>query len=271
MKEYEQKNVSEQFSSAGLERAIKNVWQESTMVNFSKLQNSTLKVLFTLCPLYQQGPLDQSKIMLPPASISQSRVSRKWDALQAVIGAIHSYLSSVGGKMEVSAVFANKGVLLGYASTKEDEEALIYHGTLYKEAVDSYFSQKGIDYSYLTYEDLDVNFPTFVNPSATIPSSEPSLNTQINEYLRDREISTTQVTSNKSGRRLIEKLHNLGGRMSTEAVFWLVTGYLAFDHMIPQIAGNNGLYLATERFEPLFSISNFTPALKEMPRINIKA
>lgn len=271
MKEYEQKNVSEQFSPTGLERAIKNVWQESTMVNFSKLQNSTLKVLLTFCPLYQQGSLEQSRIMLPPASISQSRVGRKWDALQVVIGAMHSYLSSVGGKMEVSAVFANKGVLLGHAPTKKDEEALIHHSVLYKEAVDSYFNQKGIDYSYLTYEDLDANFPTFVNPSAAIPSSGPNLIAQINEYLQDQGISTTQVTSNKSGRRLIEKLHNLGGRMSAEAVFWLIMGYLAFDHMIPQIVGKNGLYLATERFEPLFGISNFTPALKEMPRINIKA
>ena len=59
--------------------------------------------------------------------------------------------------------------------------------------------------------------------------------------------------------------------MSSEGVFWLTTGYLAFDYRIPEIVGENGVYLATERFEPLFGISTFTSGLKEMPRVSLKA
>lgn len=261
-----------EFNSKGLETAIRKAWWESSGVNLDQLQHPLVNALITLCPLYQPGSLSSSKILHPPTSIEQSRVANKWPALKTVLGAMSDYLTTADGQLSLVAVFAGRGVLLSQTPTEGDSVALEAHVDIYKQAVSEFCNQNQIDLTFTTQDELGVRFPQFVNPRGRIPDDCPDANLidLMNKYLQ-AEGNKTEVVNNRKNRVLLEKLHDLGGKTSRENVFWLVTGYLAFDHLIPNLVGSNGVYLATERFEPLFGISNMTPKLKELPRVHIKA
>ena len=59
--------------------------------------------------------------------------------------------------------------------------------------------------------------------------------------------------------------------MTANNVFWLIAGYLAFDNKIAEIVGDNGIYITSERLEPLFGIAKFTESLSNLTRIQTKA
>jgi|SRR3989344_157620 len=269
----------EDFDSKSLGLVIQKSWPESIMVNSHALEGPNVKALLTFCPLYKPGALKDSTLMTPPTLIEGSRVANKWLALQAVLTTMQGYLKSVGGGLDVQAVFADKAVLLAHDPTDLDHLALRHHSNIYREVMNQYCNEQDIHYTYATYTDLHVPGPVFVNPKAPIHrlasdedtmSLESRLIADLNTFLRKEEIPS-QVIDNRKIRKLMQKLHSLGGGTSSEEVYWLVTGYLAFDHIISNLVSPNGLYIATERFEPLFGISNMTPSLHAMPRIHIKA
>lgn len=267
--------IIKSFNSRGLEVAVKKAWYESSAVNFDKLEQPFIKALITFCPLYKLGSLKRSQLMVSQVSIEESRVANKWAALKKVLTAMQSHLTDMGGVLDLHAVFADKAVLLAGVPTEKDYQALNEHSALYKLTLDQFCIEQSLNYTYRRYTDLSVPGPDFVNPNAKIPGANNGLTASelighLNAFLESESISS-QVTNNNKNRKLVEKLHSLGGKSSSEEVYWLVTGYLAFDYMIPSLAGENGVYLATERFEPLFGISNMTPSLKEMARVHIKS
>ena len=216
---------------------------------------------------------------MPNATIEQSRVANKWNALLKVTNMMQDFLAPFGG-IELTAVFANKGVLSGREVTGRDEKALLRHRELYKQTVQRFMVEKGIEGQFFSYDELGVSFPTFVNPLDDMPIPKEPLEIRkgdqakrmiwcLNEYLIQNGVST-QIVGNRSNRKVIEKLLEMKG-MRFNGVFWLVAGYLVFDHMIPKLIGDDGIYLSTERFEPLFCIARFTPSLKELTIVEIKA
>lgn len=254
---------------------IENVWPESSTENLDKLNGTKASILFTLCPLYLLGPLSESGLMLPPASITESRVARKWQALTDVVSVLDNYFKSIGGRVNLTAVFASRGVLLASEPDSDHQQAIIHHNDIYQEAIEEFCKSRGIEYNFVNYHELQVNIPDFVDPNSQIPevddegnSKNPLVNA-INRYLENQQIPS-HLLDNKNNRRLVSKIASIEG-VGLNGAFWLIAGYMAFDYMIPTLAGNNGLYLATERFEPLFGISHFTLGLKAMPRVKIKA
>lgn len=293
------------FNSENLAKVITDTWPTSTCVNFDGLAGPRVYALLTLCPLYGPSSLDGGVLLEPPnCSIAESRVASKLSAATKVAKAMHEHLVKVGGHLHINTVFANKGVLVkpeqyGMPSQKLQavgEELLDCHSYLYKAELDKFCNQAGINYSYTTFKQAGVPFPTFVTANG-IPGQvlwhedtgrhsypeeivkkmamvDPTLSEEIrmitvlNNFLKTLKLDH-EITANKANRRLMKKLTwGLGTQQNT--VLWLIAGYLAFDHMIPKMVGRDGVYLATERFEPLFGISNFTPGLKEMPRVHIK-
>jgi hypothetical protein len=269
--------TKESFSPSGLQRAIGRAWPESTTSQLEKLSGPHLNAVITLCPLYGRGTLDESRVLrIGETSIDASRVANKWRAIQQVVSGVQDYAKRVEGSVSLTAVFANKGILLKGEPMDDDFEAIDDHDVVYKEVLEAFCEVQGITLSYHTYDDLGVPFPRFVNPEAQPPvevnraddSSSRSL-AQLNA-LAERSGVPTQVTDNKKNRKILDKISHMDG-ITSNGVFWLVAGYLAFDFMLPDLVGENGFYVATERFEPLFGITNMTPGLTSLPKVKLKA
>lgn len=272
-------HFGEQFQSKGLAHAIAQAWSESSCVNIGRIYNPNVRAVVTLCPLYKPGILDESSLLIKEVSIAESRVSNKWLALQKVLGGMNQYLQRVGGALELTAVFANKGILFNGYPGEADYATISKHSTVYEEAVSTFCKKQGIAYIYNSYDNLSVPFPSFVNPTDDPPllnkdgsvwmREESKMITQLNE-LGQKIALPFQIIDNKKNRTIVEKIRRIQG-ISCTGAFWLIAGYLAFDYRLPELTGENGVYIATERYEPLFGITNMTPGLKELPKVKIKA
>jgi len=267
-----------------LESAYIEDWKKAVTSAWSDIQISggkhgidprDINICVVYCPLYAQGSLRESKLLNTPAGISDSRVVNKNFAYSKVIASLSEYSKKISGGLKLFAVFANKGVLLAGEPSEKDLIALDYHDTLYKTATLSMCKQLGIEYSFSNYENLDVDFPVFVDPSAPLPKeievpgnakAESIMINILNSYLK----LPHTIVDNKKNRKIIERILNMEG-LGFNGAFWLIAGYLAFDYKISPLVGENGILLAAERFEPLFGIAKMTPSLSELTRINIKA
>lgn len=256
-----------------------------SIANKENLQGNNIQVLFTFCPLYQQGALQNSELLASPSGITESRVAGKWDALQKVVSTMQTAIGNTG-VLEVTVVFANRGVLLNHMPTEADEEALTYHEELYRQAVTQFFSGKGVAAKFLTYNSTEtrVHFPKFVNPNDDIPNlsrfedtarrnildaDDPNTMIELlNHYMKGFGLESAIPVVNKKVRQTLKDLIKAFG---SKTAFWLVAGYLAFDGKISELVGENGVYMATERFAPLFKIARLTPSLYNMTRVEIPA
>lgn len=239
-----------------------------------------IKIFFALCPLYEKGPLEDSGLIKPPGTIGDSRVSGKWNEICRVLEAINLFQTKKGQRIELTAVFANRGVLLNHEPSQEDEGLLDFHQALYSEELASLCNESGLSYQLLNYDDFGVNLPKFIKPNSQIPSAgiDPSGEVDLassgvfigllNSYLEEKGIPNRITNPNKKTRKIIKDLSSVWG---VEMSFWLIAGYMAFDHNIPRLIDENGIYLSTERFDPLFRIANLTDGLSGLPRVEIKA
>jgi hypothetical protein len=189
---------------------------------------------------------------------------------------MHKFAVIQGGNLDVTAVFANKGVLLAGEPIQEEFEKLHGHNGVYKAAFTGFCNDQGIKHTYTNYTELGIPGPDFVNPKESIAGPHKGVYSpeEIIKHLNDFLVSVglpPYVEGNGRNKKVIKKMHHLGGQTSSDEVYWLTAGYLSFDHMIPKLVGDTGLYIATERFEPLFGISNMTPELKGMARLQLKA
>jgi hypothetical protein len=274
---------AEQFDSQQLKSVVEASWSKISFVNSELIVRPDVRALFTFCPLYAPGSLSESELLTNPTSIEESRVGVKWYALQRILKEINNYLKSAGGGLELVAIFANRGVLLSHESTAQDAKALEAHDSLYQNAVAEFCQTNGINSDYHNYDDLNVDFPRFVDPQAEIPIETPKeileriksetapgdmidawVIWQLNQYLQEQGVPT-QVENTPENFKVIRKLLGMGLHSS----FWLVAGYLAFDYRIPELVGENGVYLVTERLKPLFGIASLTKGLENIPRADI--
>lgn len=270
----------EQFNPRALWGETEAAWPETKVINPKQDFPREIKAVFALCPLYAAGSLSESDLLLGPCSIAESRVGQKWEALKTTIGAMDGYLDRVGGNLEATVIFANKGVLLNHQSGQREVSALSGHEEVYRAAVGEFFAGLNVDHEFYNYDDLGVRFDRFVDPKKEIPISPTEAPKGVmesragsrmiwllNHYLNTQAIPG-EVVDNKKNRKPVEQLIKSFGFTPT---FWIVAGYLAFDHLLPDLLGDNGIYLSAERFGQLFKIARFTEGLKTKPRVEITA
>jgi len=273
-----QKNTPEEISFEQLEKAVTASWPESQLIiGEHKLDINPLSLAVIYCPLYSKGPLEESGLIKYPEKMEDSRVAGKNYAYSKVISAINNCVKSVGGSVVLNSVFATKGVLLGNQPTEADYEALVYHQKIYLDFNKRISQETGIENHVLfKYDDFPVQFPRFVDPKLKLPRE--MIDTTPGEKESSKMISLfnkhlglpVPIVDNKKSRKVIERVMTMNG-IDFSAAFWLIGGYLAFDHFIQTITGQNGLYLVCERFEPLFYTAKLTPGLDELTRIQVKA
>lgn len=247
---------------------IENSWAGTKVIHPKETITNNVKLLFPLCPLYEPGPLNSSILIPEPATIESSRVSNKWNAIKTIVSQLHNSVTDQGGNLEILAVFANKGVLLGHDPVLKDEYLLQYHSALYANVLERFLTPMGIKFTYYDYDTLNVQFPRFVNPLVDAGNIDPSIMiAQLNQFSQNLGIPNV-VNNKKDNRHIINELIKSFGASDT---FWLVSGYLAFDYMIPGLIGPEGLYLSTERFAGLFRIAKLTESLKPITKIEVPA
>lgn len=255
---------------------VGKAWPETTVANKKEMSwGEKTEVCIVLCPLYSPGVLGESTLMQPPANIEGSRVANKVNAYTTMIHAINGYISAFGGEMHLNVIFANKGVLFSGEPSSEQNDTLVNHKQVYLDFFYNFCRDNHISMEFSDYNDWKVNFPTFVDPNTSIPQElislrgvkdlpESKMLAQLNQYFG------FQAEDSKKNRHAIERILNMEG-LGYNAAFWLIAGYLAFDNKISDIIGPNGIYIAAERFEPLFGIARLTKSLKELIRIQLKA
>ena len=252
-------------------RAVSKVWPESAVVPGLKMPDVNAKACFVLCPLYSPGSLEESHLIVPPATITDSRVSRKVEAYEAVVSALHSKLKSLGGGLDLTVVFANKGVLGDHDYTEEWK--LGYHKELYQSRFEKLSSDIGLQVKFYDYNELGVEFPVFVGnkplPEGMVVPDQEVERTMLGYFDQLLKLSFA-LNVNKDSRKVVKNI--IGGEnMGFEAAFWVIAGYLAFDWRIHELIGDAGIYIMAERFDPLFWIYKLTPGLKRVNKVLLKA
>ena len=272
VEEEKQINYSEMFWSQ-----IKNAWPETSVVNPKDINfSSQTEVCVVLCPLYLPGKLEESKLMPYPAIINGSRVANKMNAYLSVINLMNNCISEFGGKMNLNVVFANKGVLFSGKPGKDQLGYLKHHKDIYAQFFNDFGKMSGININFFDYDDFGVQFPIFVDPKASIPveiadiewsgPSESKMIFQLNKCLN----LPIAIEDTKKSRHAVKRVLDMEGT-TYESAFWIIAGYLAFDYKIADIIGQNGIYIAAERFEPLFGIARLTKSLRELTKVQLKA
>jgi hypothetical protein len=141
---------------------VGRVGHEIKVVNAPEVMSLNPRALVVLCPLYAQGDLKDSKLIGTGAKIEDSRVAGKLTVYKDVVGALHAQLLGKGGGLELTCVFANKGILYSGEPSVETEEDLVYHEALYRQDVGEFCDSLAVSCQFETYETLGVNFPKFV-------------------------------------------------------------------------------------------------------------
>lgn len=268
-------NKSEALYDKGLWDALHIAVPEALVLHKKEKVALGLNVCVVFCPLYAYGDLSDSKLIFPPVGIDGSRVSGKFKAYLPAIISMHKYLEKMGGGVNLTAVFANKGVLLADNPTPGHVDALEYHKSLYKDAMAKFCGDLGIHLSFYDYDDFDIDFPKFYNPRyVPLPdgiqwNSSIKPESQMISALSQYFGFSQPIEDNKTNRKVVKNVLQLKDT-TFEAAFWLIAGYLAFDPKIPKLVGEGGIYMVSERADSLFWISKLTPKLDSLTRVQIK-
>ncbi len=105
----------EQFSSHPFWNSVEKTWPDIKVINKTPSIGDNLNTLVTFCPLYQPVAVNESALLSNPTTIVQSRVAGKWNGLKAVLSSMQTSLTALGKNLNLTAVLANKGVLLEHS------------------------------------------------------------------------------------------------------------------------------------------------------------
>lgn len=143
---------------------VKNSLVNGRIVNEKPIQGNEVNVMMAVCPLYAPGNLSSNSLLKPPMGIEESRVSLKLSRYKSVLSAMQKSLKPNLGKVKLTVVFADKGVLMSSVPQESDVEALDYHQSLYLANLGAYCEVEGIEMANFTSQSaLSVDFPSFVS------------------------------------------------------------------------------------------------------------
>ncbi len=272
----ERETTRTEYANQDLWSLMESSWPGAVVKNKENFKFGPVSnVCIVLCPLYKKGDIKRTDILDVGESLEESRVFGKTKAYEAALRALSFSLQKTSSSLRVNFVIANKGVLLERNPVAEDYEKLKYHNELYTRLIDEWAQIMGFEYILTDYFERGIDFPEFVRVTQKIPKNtehsedinknEPFLLIEyLNRYLKPVEL----IQNNGNNRHVAKSLIKAFG---LNAAFWLTAGYLVFDHKIPEIIGENGIYIVSERFDPLYSIVKFTPNLEKLTRIQLKA
>ena len=143
---------------------------------------------------------------------------------------------------------------------------------MYQDALEEEYLPKGTSIEFTTASALGVEFPDLVNMNQLDTMFDHNLSPNDQAWKMIDMFNSTlgrEIVNNKANRKRISRLIKMN--LSPEQAYWLVGGYLTFDHLIPGLAGENGIYITAERLNPLFSTIKLTPEAAEVPRIEVLA
>lgn len=248
------------------------VIHEEFIYQLDVYSSGRLRLLVPLCPLYAQSDLSESELVSGDyVSIEDSRVASKWTAIQSLVENLSVKLGEMGIDLEVNFVFANRGVLIGHDVDFNDSLALQQHQQEYFARSCALAENLGFDFTFTNYDYYGVQVKRFVkvakDETAEIPTDPDEMLVMINSFLEETGIPSL-VVINKKSRRIVGNLIKVLG---PENAFQVIVGYLSFDWMIPEIIGDNGVYVSIERLGYLFRIAALTKDLEDKPRIEITA
>lgn len=270
--------VYQPFVGEAVVEATEAAWPEGAkMINGDKLRGGEITTLVVLCPLYGQGSLEESVLIVAPSGVGDSRVVNKLRGYMKVLAGMNEYVQATGGKINLKVVVANKGVLMGQAPTETDVAALEYHRELYEVVWGEFAREQGMGLVVADYDDLGVEFPRFVEMGAGLPegveeptgSAKEQAGVMIEQFNALLELPE-EIVNNKKNRNRVARILEMEG-LGYAGAWWMVAGYLVFDHRIAELVGDNGVYLMAERFEPLLSVARMTPSVDGLCRLEIKA
>ncbi|HSX05937.1 MAG TPA: hypothetical protein VLF69_05685 [Candidatus Saccharimonadales bacterium] len=272
----------------GICEVVGAAYPGATVENSEKVGFDPLHLLVTFGPVYQKATWEDpglSKLVtVESAADLDAALGNKWGALQQVLGATVLHAADQAAPVQVTAVFADKGVLLsgyngGNAGHDKHATQLAQHEDAYRQVFADFCASHGVASQFVTYGDLAVPLPSFVNPDIAIPGKyideDHSLGCQtadvieaLNTACQGLGIATELNESNKPTKKIIRQLVSAFGH---EKAYWLALSYLAFDCKIPELVGEHGLPVYTERFAALRAIGKLTPSVAAMGRVGIPA
>ncbi len=245
--------------------------------------SSPLSAFVVLCPLYETGSLEGSRLIYDLSSIERSRVKNKLPAYKAVLGSLADYFNSIGIDLKVKFAFADKGILLSHDPGEKEHAALYAHSSFYRTEVERFANSKKVGYEYLTFSDLDLKFPRFSDTRLGIPEDiaikleinrassldEHTAIACINEYLKSIQAHTV-IESGKLEIGTVRQLTSIKD-FPHEMLFGFIANYIALQEKIPDHVGEDGIFIQAERFNPLLKVPNLVEGLKALTRIDILA
>lgn len=232
--------------------------------------DGVLNLTMTLCPLYQVGPIESSRLLgMSDASIEASRVAKKWSLGTRVIEVVQEITQ---GEFDVRPIFtfADRGII-SPADDPEIISVLDHHAEVYFQAITEEMLRLGIDsWEFYRYRELSPGFPLLFITGESLESGRPSeLARRLAEDCRGRIAFDSTVfnfntgTFNKrKGRKIVDSLFNAFGYGLTRD---LLLQYGSFD---AQTSLPDGLNFYFERGPLLLNVTNLFPH-KHYPRIDV--
>lgn len=267
----------ELFTTSDLWTVVESSWPNVEIKNKKDFTANKITACVILCPLYDQGNINKAGLIKYPKTIMDSRVAMKLTAYITVINNLNKFLNSVNKNLKINFVVANKGILFQGTPSVEDFQTKEYHNKLYEQVLDQFCRNNDIEYTFSDFHDLQVEFPTFVNLSDPIPEKLTKTEDEVKkqeflliEYLNQFLILPEKIENNKHNRHVVKAVLHMNN-MSFEGAFWLIGGYLAFDHKIHSLVDESGIYFVSERIDQLFGLAKLTPSLSKLTRVQIKA
>lgn len=223
-------------------------------------QTGELVITATFCPLYENGPLSQSKLLTPPGQINDSRVTAKWVTLNKAFDVVVDTAGKFNREVRGIFTFADSGVI-SRDPQNEDLSLLSYHEQLYQQA---FARNLRFPYAIQRYSDLMPEFPRLIASSDSHPEGDITP-----EYLQNQGVEFGEEVTRENefmGRysKLVDKLRR---NYDNSLLIGLIRQYGIFDRLTTRPEALN-FYIERESAGLLLQLTDLF-AHSRRPRIDI--
>ncbi len=211
-----------------------------------------LHFVIPVCPLYQEGPINESRLLAEATSIEGSRVSGKWLAVRRLLDVVTEYCTNIN--VSVAVVFADLGVISTDAENGEISRILDRHSLIYSQAVEEVRQlYDRIQFRYSTYRELSVKCDLTISTKEPCPDDLTGfpLEKRVIEWAK-RKLQISNLSFTRKNLALIPELVNSFGESLTVGCLY---SYLAPDQALSKL-GTLMVNIERKR-SPLFEVARF--------------
>jgi hypothetical protein len=228
--------------------------------------NGILRINTTLCPLYQQGSLNESQLLVG-GTIAESRVANKWNSFVLMSRDVLGVASEFGIGVDATLTYADLGVISTNPDESVDRGAIEHGWQQYRDAA-RYELPEELSTRFQRYSQIG-SMPQFVRPSGESSNWTSEVEGRVVRQLAENQVTFSPRVSgllggiNRRGRKILRSLVNDFGEP-------IATGLLLQYGKFDSITSDPGsLNLFFERGELLLNVSNLFPH-GEYPRVDVK-